>query len=436
MIPPLFLDLKPEHRVLDMCASPGSKTTQILQLMHQQCPEGFPDGMVVANDADHKRAYLLVHQAKRMLSPMLLVTNHDGTQFPTLNDNDKNPILFDRVLCDVPCSGDGTLRKNMAMWRKWTPSVGIGLHPLQLRLLQRGCELTRIGGRIVYSTCSFNPAENEAVVAEILRLYPESLKLLDGFTLKHKDLKARPGLKTWKIMDTQGDVYDSYDQVPSKYVKWKKSIFPPTEEENIPLERCMRFLPHDQNTGGFFVAVFEKIGNMKEICKATEEMKKEKDELKECQEMLNSLESDSKDQGDKCEISNTDAVILEPQRPSNGYREEPFVFLSNQSYLDSVKSFYGFSESFPFSNFVIRNDKVYCIPNSIYFVSNKVREYLESRQAKKLCVINTGVKTFSRHDGPADDVRLCPFRFHREALYSISSFISHRSMKIDMADVC
>jgi 16S rRNA C967 or C1407 C5-methylase (RsmB/RsmF family) len=73
--------------------------------------------------------------------------------------------VYDRIICDVPCSGDGTLRKNPNIWAEWTPEFAMGLHSLQLRIAQRGAALLKVGGYMVYSTCSFNPIENEAVVA-------------------------------------------------------------------------------------------------------------------------------------------------------------------------------------------------------------------------------------------------------------------------------
>ena len=79
----------------------------------------------------------------------------------------QEPILFDRILCDVPCSGDGTIRKAPDIWRRWTPGNGNGLHPLQLRIALHACQMLRVGGRLVYSTCTFNPIEDEAVVAEV-----------------------------------------------------------------------------------------------------------------------------------------------------------------------------------------------------------------------------------------------------------------------------
>lgn len=165
MIPPLLLDVQPQHMVLDMCAAPGSKTAQLIEGLHGgiHYTDTFatPEGMVIANDADTKRAYLLVHQLKRYGSSAFLVTTHDGQQFPNIYRKDAadpaaaaaaaasssaaaaaptsaasstsaaaaaafNPhstlfgstlIEFDRILCDVPCSGDGTMRKNINLWR-------------------------------------------------------------------------------------------------------------------------------------------------------------------------------------------------------------------------------------------------------------------------------------------------------------------------------
>lgn len=121
MIPPLFLDVRPHHRVVDLCAAPGSKTCQLLEAMDP------PTGLLIANDSDHKRAHLLVHTTARLSSPALMATNLDASLFPSLKLKDA-PLRFDRILADVPCSGDGTLRKNLGIWRSWTPMEGNGLH--------------------------------------------------------------------------------------------------------------------------------------------------------------------------------------------------------------------------------------------------------------------------------------------------------------------
>lgn len=131
MIPPIVLDVKPHHKVLDMCAAPGSKTAQLIEALHGD-GDRIPAGFVVANDVDNNRCYMLVHQAKRLNSPCFLVTNHDSSFLPnffmTNGDGQQEEIKFDRILCDIPCSGDGTMRKNPDIWLKWNNSQSSCLH--------------------------------------------------------------------------------------------------------------------------------------------------------------------------------------------------------------------------------------------------------------------------------------------------------------------
>lgn len=143
MIPPLFLDVRPHHIVMDMCAAPGSKTAQLIEALH--CPNSSdvdnynacPPGLIIANDSDTKRAHMLVHQSSRLPSPNLVITNHDASAWPRIDvpwkpkDADRitnKALRFDRVLADVPCSGDGTLRKNLGIWKEWQINNGTGLH--------------------------------------------------------------------------------------------------------------------------------------------------------------------------------------------------------------------------------------------------------------------------------------------------------------------
>uniref|UniRef100_A0A914EQX2 SAM-dependent MTase RsmB/NOP-type domain-containing protein n=1 Tax=Acrobeloides nanus TaxID=290746 RepID=A0A914EQX2_9BILA len=123
MVPPLLLDIQPQHLILDACASPGSKTMQIIELMHKK--SSHPDGLLIANDVDYNRCYLLVHQTlKRMPTANCVVVNTDASQFPSVLGPDSKPMFFDRVLCDVICSEcffvNGSLRAVMV------PKIEVG----------------------------------------------------------------------------------------------------------------------------------------------------------------------------------------------------------------------------------------------------------------------------------------------------------------------
>jgi len=127
MIPALVLGSCPGDFVLDMCAAPGSKTGMCLEMvMHKRSTNGSVSqeleagmGAVVANDPDLQRSKMMVHRTKALCSPSLVVTALPGQAFPQLISQQGEAIMFDKVLCDVPCSGDGTLRKapyNLKTW--------------------------------------------------------------------------------------------------------------------------------------------------------------------------------------------------------------------------------------------------------------------------------------------------------------------------------
>lgn len=310
MIPPLLIDVRPGMTVLDMCAAPGSKSAQLMELLHageedailqaaKQVeegsavpeplgPEGLNDdgrttGLLIANDSDYKRAHMLIHQMKRLSSPNLIVTNHDATMYPSIKlppyptadeKHQKTRYLkFDRILADVPCSGDGTPRKNFTVWKDWNPANALGLHATQARILVRALQMLKVGGRVVYSTCSLNPVENEAVVASAIERCGGSanVKIIDC----HQELpglKRVPGLKSWKVMDREGRIWGSWKEVeaqiaqegPNGLGRLSVGMFAPTgESAGLPLERCMRIYPHLQDTGGFFITVIEKTSEIR-----------------------------------------------------------------------------------------------------------------------------------------------------------------------------
>ncbi|EPY20562.1 tRNA (cytosine34-C5)-methyltransferase [Strigomonas culicis] len=264
MLPPLLLQVAPGHRVLDMCAAPGSKTSQILEML---VPD--PDrGVLVANDMNASRLDILNHQTRRISGAHrhLIISNFDATRFPVLRSEDK----FDRVLCDVVCSGDGTLRKSMDMWPRWNTCQGADLHNVQCRILMRGMALCKQGGIVVYSTCSLNPVEDEAVVSECLRRSNGAFRLMDPEPLL-PGLQASPGRLDWTITTKDlSTVLHSHEEARAymaahegKVFQYKASMFPVREDlekQNIAYTR--RVFPHQQDTGGFFVAAFECVSEL------------------------------------------------------------------------------------------------------------------------------------------------------------------------------
>jgi 16S rRNA C967 or C1407 C5-methylase (RsmB/RsmF family) len=165
MIPPILMEVSPGESVFDTCAAPGSKTAQLLEEFYRDFDFLNPtsilndSGIVLANDNNYNRAYMMSHQLKRLNTSGMMIISHDAQFFPTIFKENDERYLFDKILCDVPCSSDAVLRKLPHKWRIWSPRDSFSLHKLQLQILKRGISLLKIGGRLVYSTCSLNPIE-------------------------------------------------------------------------------------------------------------------------------------------------------------------------------------------------------------------------------------------------------------------------------------
>ena len=202
MIPPLFMDVQPDDIILDMCAAPGSKTSQLLEMLYGN-QRGLTKGCVIANDADYRRAQMLIHQINRSGTAGMAVINHPGQFMPELYTTKTNHIkekfLFDKILCDVPCTGDGATRKLPMKWAKWHTSDGISLHPLQLAILMKSIHILKRGGLIVYSTCSLNPIENEAVLSGLLKKVGKGLEIIDIHDVY--GVKGRRGMLQWDVCE-------------------------------------------------------------------------------------------------------------------------------------------------------------------------------------------------------------------------------------------
>lgn len=414
MIPPLVLGVEPHHKVLDMCAAPGSKTAQLIEALHAG-GENLPTGFIMANDIDNNRCYMLVHQAKRLSSPCCVVTNADSSNFPNLkletDSGEMQTLKYDRVLCDVPCSGDGTLRKNPDIWTKWNLQHACNLHGLQYRIAKRGAELLEVGGKLVYSTCSLNPIENEAVLHALLAQAGDSLEIVDASHML-PSLKHNPGITYWEPATKDMKFYKTFDEVPEMYhTIIRPQMFPPAAEDaaKFNLEKCIRVMPHHQNTGGFFIALLEK---KKPLPWETSEA--------ETAEGVDSTTT----QEDK-----------EPPRKKpkyhRGFKEDPFVFFDGQEDIfDSIKDFYKLNDDFEPKNLLTRCKEGR--KKNIYFCSGILRNVISNNEGR-IKFINLGVKSFARCDNRNME---CDFRLAQEGLPSVIGFLGkERQLFISKEDL-
>ena len=218
MLPPLLLGVNATHAVLDLCCAPGSKTLELMDLMaadagtsgdvSHRSDANASGGLLVANDANRGRLVTTAQRARRHAARRrsLVLTTSDARHFATTRTFKKGmmgsrKLRFDRVLCDVPCSGDGTLRRSPGGWAKWSVREGLSLHVKQLAILKRGVEVLRPGGRLLYSTCSLNPVENEAVVAAAIRFFAHrpSGPSITLRVVPLPDAAGAHGVSSWRV---------------------------------------------------------------------------------------------------------------------------------------------------------------------------------------------------------------------------------------------
>jgi NOL1/NOP2/sun family putative RNA methylase len=208
-VPAEVLDPAPGERVWDACAAPGSKTTQLAALMDDS-------GTLVATDSNLGRISALRSNAERLGVTNVAITNEDARNH-SLKPFDG--AEYDRALVDVPCSCEGTIRKNPDTLEEWTLSHVEGIAGVQKGILRRAVQATRPGGTVVYSTCTFAPEENEAVLDHALETEPCELVEFD-IPLGHK----------------------------SGVTEWGEESFDPA------VAKAKRIYPHHNDTGGFFCA--------------------------------------------------------------------------------------------------------------------------------------------------------------------------------------
>ena len=161
MLPAEVLNPQPGETILDLCAAPGGKSTQIGLKM-------AGEGLLISNEPVPKRAAILSRNMERMGIPNSVVISTWPEKIPGSWDG-----LFDGVLADVPCSGEGMFRREPETRAEWSPEKAAGCAKRQAEILEEAARLVRDGGRLVYSTCTYNPEETEENVLRFLKKHPE-----------------------------------------------------------------------------------------------------------------------------------------------------------------------------------------------------------------------------------------------------------------------
>ncbi|MBE6117819.1 MAG: NOL1/NOP2/sun family putative RNA methylase [Erysipelotrichaceae bacterium] len=174
------VDIQPGMRILDLCAAPGSKATQIAERLHNE-------GLLIANDIHHRRSLVLAENLERCGSTCTVVTNNDPVDLAA-----SFPGYFDIVFCDAPCSGEGMFRKDDEALAQWSMDNVLMCAARQRTILDSAVACLRPGGLLVYSTCTLNTMENEENIVWLCRKYPE----METVPLSHTH--TRPGFAIGK----------------------------------------------------------------------------------------------------------------------------------------------------------------------------------------------------------------------------------------------
>ncbi len=219
MAPVEYLQVEPGQRVLDLCAAPGGKSTQIAGKLQGS-------GLLITNEVHPARAKILSENIERLGIRNAIVTNEDAG---TLHQH--FPGFFHRILVDAPCSGEGMFRKNEEATAQWNEENVLLCADRQKEILEHAAAMLLPGGRMCYSTCTFSPEENEQVISHFLAAHPE-FHLVDA----EKVGGMAAGRPEWST------------------------------DNNVELTKTIRLWPHLLKGEGHYLAVLEKDG----LCPITE----------------------------------------------------------------------------------------------------------------------------------------------------------------------
>ena len=219
MLPVISLQSKQEETILDLCSAPGSKTTQLASEMKNT-------GTIIANEISLGRIKILTSNLERCGVTNTIITRKDGVAFCNRIKKYNQEFKFSKILVDAPCSGEGTLRSSLKTYVMWNIKTIQNLPRIQKQLVLSAFEILESGGKLIYSTCTHAPEENEGVVDFILKELGDKIKL-EKISLP---IKTREGLTNWN-----------------------------NEKFSSEVKKCARIYPQDNNTEGFFIAKFRKM---------------------------------------------------------------------------------------------------------------------------------------------------------------------------------
>jgi len=233
MLPARLMRAVPGERILDLCAAPGGKSTELAASMKNQ-------GLLVSNDVSSSRAKALVHNIETMGIVNCVVTSASPEKLASLM-----PQYFDGILIDAPCSGEGMFHKEASMMESWKKTGPDHYHPIQKSILDSAAVMLAPGGRLVYSTCTFSPQENEGTIASFLETHPDfSVQDIDEDEMLCSCTCIDRGNPDWLDLCSE-------DGRPSSC------------PENIrgQLRKTLRLWPHHLEGEGHFAAVLRKEGS-------------------------------------------------------------------------------------------------------------------------------------------------------------------------------
>lgn len=226
MAPAAYLKAQPGERVLDLCAAPGGKSTQIAAAMRGE-------GLLVSNEIHPLRAEILSENTERMGIKNALVLNETPQKLRAVFG-----CFFDRIMVDAPCSGEGLFRKQEDACGEWSPQNVSMCAGRQDEILEEAYHMLLPGGRMVYSTCTFSPDENEGSISRLLA--------------NHPDMTIEEPVKTEGMGDGVASWYDAFATHENAYTR--TSEIPAAKD----IERTIRLWPHRIKGEGHFIAVLQK----------------------------------------------------------------------------------------------------------------------------------------------------------------------------------